>query len=238
MPSLSFLITIFNKGDDERFRRFFASEDASVGLQLLGRGTATQEVLDLLGLGETEKHIWVSSMTSTEAKRVTHALNDALKLSEPGAIAFSIAHTSVGNLFGLEEHFGFDNKFWEESKVDGKGNSGSSEAQQHTEDASDVKYELIMVIANQGYIGTIMDAARAAGATGGTTIHAGGTYDPKHEHFFNITIQHEKEVIMILVPSNLRRGVMSAILAVAGGDTKANAVAFSLHVTDTAGLRK
>jgi hypothetical protein len=232
LPSLSFLFTIFNKGDDERFRRFFASEGASVGLQLLGRGTATQEILDLLGLGESEKHIWISSMTTSETKRITRALNDALKLSEPGAIAFSIPNTSVGNLFGLEEHFGFDNKFWEDPKVEEKETSA------HPEDAAEVKYELIMVIANQGHVGTIMDAAREAGATGGTTIHAGGTTNPKSERFFNITIQHEKEIVLILVPTELRRGVMSSVLAVAGSTSKANAVAFSLHVTDTAGIKK
>ena len=39
----------------------------------------------------------------------------------------------------------------------------------------DTRYELLLVVANQGYTGSIMDAARTAGAGGGTVIHAKGT---------------------------------------------------------------
>ena len=36
-------------------------------------------------------------------------------------------------------------------------------------------YEMIIAVANQGYIEPIMEAARSAGAGGGTVIHAKGT---------------------------------------------------------------
>ena len=41
----------------------------------------------------------------------------------------------------------------------------------------DTAHELIVVIANQGYNEMVMDAARRAGAGGGTVLHARGDRD-------------------------------------------------------------
>ena len=101
----------------------------------------------------------------------------------------------------------------------------------------DTDHELLLVIANYGYNEQIMEAARAAGATGGTVIHAKGAGMEGAEKFFGISLASDKEMIFIVVRSELRRAIMSAIMQHAGTDTKACAICFSLPVTDTAGLR-
>ena len=59
-------------------------------------------------------------------------------------------------------------------------------------------HELIVVITNQGYTDQVMDAARAAGATGGTAVHAKGTGTELAKRFFGVSIASERELIFIL----------------------------------------
>ena len=99
-------------------------------------------------------------------------------------------------------------------------------------------HELIIVIANQGFTDKVMDAARAAGATGGTSVHAKGTGTDLAKKFFGVSLAAEKELIFILSAAETRKPIMKAIMEKAGMQTDAQALAFSLPVTDLAGLRQ
>ena len=99
----------------------------------------------------------------------------------------------------------------------------------------DTKYELLVVIANHGYSDLIMDAARGAGAAGGTVIHAKGTGMEGAAHFMGVELVNEKELVLIVSRTTLKNQIMHAIMQ--GADPKAGAIVFSLPVTDTAGLR-
>lgn len=99
-------------------------------------------------------------------------------------------------------------------------------------------HELIIVIANQGFTDKVMDAARAAGATGGTSVHAKGTGTELAKKFFGVSLAAEKELIFILSAAETRKPIMKAIMEKAGMQTDAQALAFSLPVTDLAGLRQ
>ena len=101
----------------------------------------------------------------------------------------------------------------------------------------DTKYELIIVIANQGHSEMVMDAARSQGAGGGTVIHAKGTGLEKAEKFLGVSIADEKEMIFIVAKSEMKNAIMRSIMDNAGLGSKAKSVVFSLPVTDTAGLR-
>ena len=99
----------------------------------------------------------------------------------------------------------------------------------------DTRYELLLVIANQGYTGSIMDAARAAGAGGGTVIHAKGTGMEGAAPFLGMELVNEKELVLIVSRTAQKNRIMKAIMD--GADRRAGAIVFSLPVTDTAGLR-
>ena len=99
----------------------------------------------------------------------------------------------------------------------------------------DTKYELLVVIANHGYSDLIMDAARGAGAAGGTVIHAKGTGMEGAAHFMGVELVNEKELVLIVSHTAQKNQIMNAIMRKA--DPKAGAIVFSLPVTDTAGLR-
>ena len=98
-------------------------------------------------------------------------------------------------------------------------------------------YELLVVIANQGYTDVIMDAARKANATGGTVIHAKGTGMEKAEKFLGVSLAQEKEMIFMVTKTKDKNGIMQSIMKEAGIGSKAGAIVFSLPVTETAGMR-
>ncbi|MDE6868059.1 MAG: P-II family nitrogen regulator [Clostridia bacterium] len=97
-------------------------------------------------------------------------------------------------------------------------------------------YEMIMCIIDSGFSETVMDAAKEVGARGGTVIHARGTANKEAEQFFNISIQPDKEIVMILVPSEIKDAVLHAIYRSAGLKTEGHGIAFSLPVDDVVGI--
>ena len=97
-------------------------------------------------------------------------------------------------------------------------------------------YDLVLAVVNHGYADEAMELARAAGAFGGTIIHARGVGMKQAERFFGVSVQAEKEVLFTVVPGRLRQAVMDAIVQKAGPGTDAGAVVFSLPVEQAYGL--
>lgn len=98
------------------------------------------------------------------------------------------------------------------------------------------KYEVILCIINSGYSDNAMDVAKRFGATGGTVMHGRGTAPKEAEKMFNITIQPDKEIVMILVPSKIKDDILNGFYQEVGIDTKAQGIAFSLPVSNVIGL--
>lgn len=98
------------------------------------------------------------------------------------------------------------------------------------------KHELVLCIVNAGFSEAVMDAAKEAGARGGTVTHARGTANREAEQFFNITIQPDKELVMILVSSEIKDNVLHALYQGVGLKTAGQGIAFSLPVDDVVGL--
>ena len=101
---------------------------------------------------------------------------------------------------------------------------------------SNEKYEMILCVVNAGFSDDVMDAAREAGARGGTVIHARGTANKEAESFFHITIQPDKDVVMLLVPASIKDSVLHAIYQSAGLKSEGQGIAFSLPVNKAVGL--
>lgn len=99
------------------------------------------------------------------------------------------------------------------------------------------KYEVIIAIVNKGFADTAMDAARAAGAKGGTILHGRGTASPEAEKLFNVSIHPEKEIVLILVALKIRDAVLKALYDHVGSGTDAQGFAFTLPAEQVIGLR-
>lgn len=195
-----------------------------VGLNLvltkLGEGTATREQLSVYGLDRTEKAV-VSAVAGAEAKKqVFRAAKRKLFLDIPGnGIMMAVPVKSVGG--------GRTLTYLTNSNVPNGG-------------VPDMKfeYELIIVILNEGCSDMVMDAARSAGAAGGTVLHAKGTAAGQSEKFFSVSLADEKDVIYIVSTGREKAAIMRAISSQAGPETRAGAICFSLPVSSVAGLRR
>lgn len=99
------------------------------------------------------------------------------------------------------------------------------------------KYEVVVVIVNEGHSDKVMDAAREAGARGGTIAHARGSGTKDIEKKYGIVITPSKEMLYILVNENIRDNVMAAINKTAGLDTMGQGIIFSLPVENVSGLK-
>ena len=99
--------------------------------------------------------------------------------------------------------------------------------------ADEGKFELVLCIVNAGFSQSIMEAARAAGARGGTIVRGRGSANPEAEEFFNISIHPDKEIILILVSSTIKDAVLQAIYQEGGLAQEAQGIAFSLPVERT-----
>ena len=98
------------------------------------------------------------------------------------------------------------------------------------------KHEVIFCIVNAGFTDAVMDAAKKFGARGGTVIRARGTANSEAEKLFGITVQPEKEIVMILVDSTIKNDILHALYTAVGLDTPGQGIAFSLPVDQAIGL--
>ena len=98
------------------------------------------------------------------------------------------------------------------------------------------QHEVIFCVVNAGFTDDVMDAAREFGARGGTVIRARGTANAEAEKMFNIAIQPEKEIVMILVESKIKDDILHALYRSVGLKTPGQGIAFTLPVDATVGL--
>lgn len=221
MSQLFLMVAIIDRNHTKEFAEFYETYGIFVNFVMLGKGTAGNEVLDYFGLENTEKSVIFSVVSLESWKRIKSGLQKKMHIDVPGTgIAFVIPMSSIGGKRQLE--FLTENQIFEieeESTL------------------KDTKYELLVVIANQGYTELIMDAARKCNAGGGTVIHAKGTGMQGAERFLGVTLAAEKEIIYIVVRKEDKNAVMKVIMEEAGMNSKAKSIVFSLPVTSTAGMR-
>ena len=221
MGNLYLMTTIVDRKDVNRYIDLFKENNMNVMHLTLGFGTAANEIMDYLGLESREKAVSFSVVEENSWIDIKKQLEKKLKIDAPGGgISFITPISSIGGKKALNYLIESENYHKEEEST-----------------LKNTERELIVVVAEQGYTELIMDAARGAGAYGGTVIHAKGTGQAAAEKFLGVTIAAEKEILFIVTKTEQKNSIMQAIMKDAGLDSKAKSIVFSLPVTDTAGLR-
>ncbi len=221
MGNLYMMTTIVDRKIAADYAKLYEENDLNVMFLSLGYGTVTNEMMDYLGLESKEKTVVLAIVEEEKWITVKKQLERVLKIDAPGGgVAFTVPLSSIGGRKALQ--FLIENDKYE---------------RQEESTLKNTTHDLIVVISELGYTNLIMDAARKAGAYGGTVIHAKGTGMAAAEKFMGVSLAAEKEVIYIVVRTEQKNAIMQAIMEEAGINTKAKAICFSLPVTDTAGLR-
>lgn len=221
MGNLYLMTTIVDRKIANRYMNLFSENDLHVFFLLLGYGTVSNEVLDYLGLESPEKAVAFSVLEEETWIHIKKQLEKKLQIDAPGGgISFIVPLSSIGGKKALQ--FLIEKEDYQKEEESTLKNTA---------------HELIVIIAEQGHTELIMEAAREAGAYGGTVLHAKGTGMEIAEKFMHMSLAAEKEVIYIVSKTEQKNAIMKSVMEKAGPDTKAKSIIFSLPVTDTAGLR-
>ena len=97
-------------------------------------------------------------------------------------------------------------------------------------------HEMVVCIVNDGFSDSVMTVAKKVGARGGTVINAKGTANAEAEKFFNITVQPEKEIVLIVVPVSIKNELLTALYKEVGLNSPGQGIAFSLPIDKAVGL--
>ena len=183
-----------------------------------GRGTAMQSMMDLLGIESTEKRVIMTVANPEKTRKFIKEMRRQVYIGIPGhGIIMAVPIKSVGG-----------------GKTLAYLNNGEQQPARYTPELSN-RYELIVIVANEGRTDQVMNAARAAGATGGTVLHGKGT-GSQNKKFYNVSIAAEKEVILMVAQNDRKAAIMQSVLHHAGPDSEAGAILFSLPVSEVAGF--
>jgi len=225
LEGLYWFVAVVNDGQGDAIVNILNHHEVSACFLCHGSGTATSDFYHVLGFDVSKKQL-VSGLTKKREwpgikKDVTERF--AVSAYSKG-IAFVI---SVDSICGVSAY-----KFVTNTRPMGldKGDIPMEEIQKND------NYEMVMAIVNDGYTDLVMDAAKKAGARGGTILHARGTGNKDIEKFFGVVITPEKQIVMVLVPKDIKDAVIASIYQECGINTKGQGIAFAMPVSDVIGI--
>ena len=216
------LVSIVNQKDDIRLKEILDDVSVALSFTFAGTGTARSAVLDYLGIGETEKAVVFSLFPESDEDGIIRAIRNEMSLYLVGrGISFTVPLTGVSEIVanGLS------------SAATGKTLDGRKIMK-----SADRKYDLIVASVEVNHADEAMEAARDAGAAGGTIIRARNLVNAKAEQFIGISLMEERELLLILTKKEGKLAIMEALTEKVGLKTEAGGIIFSLPVDRTAGI--
>jgi nitrogen regulatory protein PII len=205
-----------------------AQEKVRFHFSSLGKGTASSEVLDLLGIGTGEKAVIICLEQEIGVTNLMKEVRKKLQNLGPGAgIAFTVPLSAINDPILL---------IFKQSILKNKNIAAANKKSEGENMANKFSHDLIISIVNQGFSDELMNTAREAGATGGTVIHSRGTAHSGAVKFFGVSVQDEKEMILILTPQKVKTAIMQAICQAHGLNSGAQGIVFSVPVDSVMGL--
>ena len=215
---MNYIISICDPKAAPKLTEICSELGLRIAVSLHGRGTAVRSMLDILGIEDNEKRVILTIANRKKTKEFIREQKRLLLIGVPGhGVAVAVPIKSIGG--GKTVAF----------------LNGEQQIAKYTPELN-YAYELITVIANEGRSDLVMNAARSAGAKGGTVLHGKSTGAKDSEKFYNISISGEKEVILIVAEAAQKSEIMRSILKNAGPDSEAGAIVFSMPVSEVAGF--
>ena len=220
---IKLMVTIVDRGRGTKAVDLFKSAGLPFHYACLGHGTANSDILDYLGLGETQKDVLLTAVPEPAAHGLLVKAAERLQLSNPGrGIIFTMPLSSVSGVVSKILNRPAARKSWDTEQ------EGTSVTEKGKND--------LVVVVNHGCTDLVMEAAQAAGARGGTVLHARRLGYEEDGQSGEGTVRPEKEIVTILVPRSIRQRVMERVSKTAGINTEARGILFSLPVDEIAGL--
>ena len=237
MSLLNIFISITTGEFSEKCHAMYRAHGLEIMLSALGKGTADSKLFDYLGLETSDKLLQMLPVTEESGKELLREFRRAVHYEKRGSgIAFILPISSVGGKTILEYMVGGQTMDGALENKKKQGEQGKSRGNDKAQQQKAFRFDLLIAVCNQGYAEEVMQAARKAGAGGGTIVHAKGTANQYSEKFFGITLSEEKEIVLIVTRNTDRDRIMGAIKTEAGVATDAHTIIFSLPVENVAGI--
>lgn len=215
MEAMKLILSIVERGQGAALVRLYRKRQAPIHIQCAGKGTATSEIMEILGLGSSEKDVVLSFAAASAAKKLLHDLDNELRGRTGGAgIVVSIPVSALNSLVAnLAAYHAESLKEKEEDRE-----------MERTENS------LILVVCARGCTDDVMSTAKAHGARGGTVIKGRLSGREELEEAYEVDLKAEREIVAIVVPTSLRGPIMEAINAEHGLRSEAQAALCSLPI--------
>lgn len=214
------LISIVERGQGKELTRFYAAHGLSCHFQTAGHGTASSELLDILGVGSPERDVLLSFGENERVKQMFWQLHEEEENPvRARGIVCSMPLAALNTLAAAALLRGTETK-----------NERGAERMQGK--IAEEEHSLILIVVNQGHTDEVMNTARSAGARGGTIIRSRWAGAEEAETFYGITLQAEKEVIAILAGDGRRKLIMESVNKKHGMNTAAGAMICSVAVDE------
>ena len=216
------LVSIVNRSDEVKLKTILDDVSVALSVAFAGTGTARSAVLNFFGIGETEKTIVLSLFPESDEDLVIKEIRTKMAMYLVGrGISFTIPLTGVSEIV-----------------ANGLANASTKKTVVESTIMKDEKrtYDLIVCAVNAEYSDKAMEAARSAGAAGGTVLYARMLDNKKANQFIGISLATEQEILLILTKREGKLAIMQALFNEVGVKTEAGGIIFSVPVDRTVGI--
>ena len=208
------LLTITRRGEGSAIVKNLTSHGISWHLRAVGQGTASSEMMDILGIGSRDKDIVISIAAKRAAEAFINKLESNPALGRGNGIMMVISLKAINSLTAVLASRAADKLTEQEANVNMK---------------NEYKHSLVLVAVNRGCADDVMQVARRAGATGGTVIKA-NLADNQAGELLGVALEEEREIVAIMVPDTIRDTIMEDINRELGMRTDAQAILCAVGV--------
>lgn len=215
MEAMKVILSIVERGQGAAMLKLYRKRQVPIHIQCAGKGTATSEIMDILGLGSSEKDVLLSFAAVSAAKKLLHDLDNELRGHTGGAgIVVSIPVSGLNSLVANLAAY----------------HAESLKEKEEGNDMERSENSLILVVCARGCTDDVMTTAKAHGARGGTVIKGRLSGRKELEQAYEVELKAEREIVAIVVPTSLRGPIMEAINAEHGLRSEAQAALCSLPI--------
>lgn len=213
------LCTIVERGAGQRIARFYEKHGVGFHYRVSGSGTASSDLLDILGIGTSERDILISPARRQEAENLVEIIHRDGVGKRANGIMFMLPLTAASaKIAGALLHA-------EPAPAE------EAQSMENTRNRS-----LIIIAVDQGFSDAVMATAKAAGARGGTVIRSHILRNEEHDSFGGPTFAGEREIITIVASHAERNAIMESVDKNHGGEDAGHAILYSLPIEQTAHL--
>ena len=211
---LEMLVVIVEQNKASKVLHLADEKGVTASVAMLGIGTASRTLFDYLGLNDKKKAVLLLFGKTEEIEDLADYLVEKLELNKPN---HGIAYIeSAFNVFGTEDN--------------DKDNDNIKRGE--------TMYNAIYTIVEKGNAEDVIEAAQKAGSRGGTIVNARGSGSEEARKVFNMFIEPEKEIVLIISEEKMTKDIVDSIRKETGIEEQGKGIIFITNVNQTYGLVK